>query len=361
MVPETSIILTFVKSESQIYGSYLYLEKMLDRIISEIETGLNAHPDRWATRFTPFWHYRRPENNIFSLASTLFILQELEPRLSPENRQKTAAISRLITREYPRFQNKDGRITFNFYPTRPSEHFPNGYLMQHLDHFRLPDDIDDTALITLTLKTPPIEVQALKDLTETFAEDLPSGQRVYSTWYGKNMPKEQDVCALLNLLYLFHTHTLPLTRTDYDTFAFLREKAGEALSRPFEIARHYATPALILYHYSRFMSRFPSPLDPLRPLIISALKEALTREKVFMNRVIMESALIKMEEKRAPLDLSQFSSKGFHTFIGAPFAPFNFSLLKKWAAKPAYQIFWHSDIHQKALLAEYLVLSSLNS
>jgi len=334
---------------------------MLNRIISEIETALETHGDQWATRFTPFWHYRRRENNIFSLASALFILCELEPRLSSENRETTAKIARLITRQYPRFRNKDGRMTYNFYPTRPSRHFPNGFFMQHFDHFRLPDDIDDTALVTFTLKTPREEVQALKDLTEAFAEDLPSGQRVYSTWYGKNMPKEQDVCALLNLLYLFHAYALPLTRTDRDTFTFLREKAGEALSRPFEIARHYATPALILYHYSRFMSRFSSPLDPLRPFIISSLKEALAHEKVSMNRLIMESALIKLGEKRESFDLSQLSSKGFHTFIGAPFAPFAHPLVKKWSAKPAYQIFWHSDIHQKALLAEYLVLSSLNS
>jgi len=334
---------------------------MLCRIISEIETALRSHGDQWATRFTPFWHYRRQENNIFSLASALFILRELEPRLSPEHQHKAAEIARLITREYPRFQNKDGRMTYNFYPTHPSRHFPNGYIMQHLDHFRLPDDIDDTALITFTRQASPKEVQALKDLTEGFAEDLPSGKRVYSTWYGKNMPKEQDVCALLNLLYLFFAFELPLTRTDRDTLSFLAEKAGEALTRPFEIARHYATPALILYHYSRFMSRFASPLDHTKPLILASLYKALEQEKVFMNRLLMESALLKLGEKRPPLDLSRVTFNGFHTFIGAPFAPFAHPLLKKWSEKPAYQIFWRSDIHHKALLAEYLVLSSLNS
>lgn len=334
---------------------------MLDRIISEIETGLRFHQDQWAERFTPFWHYRRRENNIFSLASALLILQELEPLLSPENRQKTVEIARLITREYPRFRNKDGRATYNFYPTRPSRHFPNGYLMQHLDHFRLPDDIDDTALITLTRRPQKEEVQALRSLTGSFAEDFPDGKRIYTTWYGKNMPKEQDVCALLNLLYLFYTYQLPLTRTDRDTLGFLREKAAEILTRPFEIARHYATPALILYHYSRFISRFRSPLDPVRSLIVSSLHAALRQEKIFMNRLLMESALLKLGEKRPPLDLSCVTFKGFHTFIGAPFAPFEHPLIKKWSEKPAYQIFWRSDIHHKALLAEYLVLSGLNS
>lgn len=334
---------------------------MLSRIISEIETGLRSHGNQWATRFSPFWHYRRRENNIFSLASALFILRELEPHLSVEQREKTAEISRLIGREYPRFRNKDGRITYNFYTTRPSGHFPNGYLMQHLDHFRLPDDIDDTALITLTLQPPKEEVRALKALTGSFAGAFPSGKSVYSTWYGKNMPQEQDVCALLNLLYLFHTYNLPLTRTDHDTFDFLREKAEDVFTRPFEIARHYAAPALILYHYSRFMSRFRSPLDALLPLIPDALKKALSTEKVFMNRLMMESALLKLGEKRPPLDLSRINANGFHTFIGAPFAPFGHALIKKWAEKPAYQIFWRSEIHEKALIAEYLVLSRLNS
>lgn len=334
---------------------------MLNRIISEIKNDLQTHRDQWATRFTPFWHYHRRENNIFALASTLFILQELAPRLSFENRQKTAEISRLITREYPRFRNKDGRSTYNFYPTRPSRHFPNGYFMQYLDHFRLPDDIDDTALITLTLKTAKEEILALKDLTESFAQDFPSGKRIYTTWYGKNMPKEQDACALINLLYLFYAYSIPLNRTDYDTLDFLREKAGKILTHPFELARHYATPALILYHYSRFISLFRSPLDPARPVIISSLHEALKTEKIFMNRLIMESALLKLGEERPPLDLSRLTFKGFHTFIGAPFAPFEHALVRKWSARPAYQIFWRSDIHQKALVAEYLVLSGLNS
>ncbi|MDT4847093.1 hypothetical protein FQZ97_811410 [compost metagenome] len=80
-----------------------------------------------------------------------------------------------------------------------------------------------------------------------------------------------------------------------------------------------------------------------------------------MNRLMMESALLKLGEKRPPLDLSRINVKGFHTFIGAPFAPFGHALIKKWAEKPAYQIFWRSEIHEKALSAEYLVLSRLNS
>lgn len=334
---------------------------MLTRIISEIETLLRLHPDRWAVRFSPFWHYRRRENNVFTLASTLFILDELHPHLSEAQQKKTAEIRRLILREYPRFRNKDGRATYNFYTTRPSGHFPNGLFMRRFDHFRLPDDIDDTALITFTLNPPQAEVQALKALTETFAEDLPSEKRVYSTWYGKTMPKEQDVCALLNLLYLFHAYRLPLTRTDQDTLDFLKENADKILTHPFEIARHYASPALILYHYSRFMSRFSTSLDPLRPLIIASAKKVLRTEKVMMNRVILESALLRLGEKRAPLPLHEIHSRGFHTFIGAPFAPYASTWTKRWAARPAYQIFWRSDLHEKAFLAEYLVLSRLNS
>ena len=329
---------------------------MLNRIISEIETGLRQHRDRWAVRFTPFWHYRRRENNVFSLASTLFILQELEPHL-PD----TTEIARLIRKEYPRYRNKDGRPTYNFYTTRPSGHFPNGLLMRHLDHFRLPDDIDDTALITLTLRLPVEEVAALRTLTETFAEDLPGGRRVYATWYGKNMPKEQDVCALLNLLYLFTAYGLPPTRTDLHTFDFLLEKAGHILAQPFEIARHYASPALILYHYCRFLSRFPSPLDTLRPTLTQTIEKVLQTEKVPMNRLILESSLLKLGHSRPPLDLAHLNPSGFHTFIGAPFAPFSPAWMQRWAARPAYQIFWHSELHEKALLAEYLVLSRLNS
>jgi hypothetical protein len=334
---------------------------MLNRFTSEILEELRKTPKNWALRYNTLWFYKRRENNVFSLASALLILQEIRPKADEDTQKNIDEIAALITPIFKLYKNKDGRETYNFYQTRPSRHFPNGYLMQHLDHFRLPDDIDDTALITFSLNAAVSEVEKLKALTESFAETFPDGRKIYNTWYGKNMPKEQDVCTILNLFYLIYHHHLPLNKTDMDSFIFLIEKIDLITSRPFEIARHYANPALILYHYARFMGRFSSPLDNSKSRIIEVIYSVLKTEPVFMNRLILETSLLKLREKRPPLDMEDLTFKNFYTFIGAPLAPFSGKIVRKLSRLKATQMFWDSEIHNKALVAEYLVYAQKQS
>lgn len=169
------------------------------------------------------------------------------------------------------------------------------------------------------------------------------------------MPKEQDVCAILNLLYLFHTHDLPLSKVDKDSFEFLIKSIDKIDSKPFEIARHYAHPVLIVYHYARFMSKFPSVLDDAKSEIIKIAYSLLEKEGVFMNRLILSTSLLKLGERPKEIDLKKLNFKDFYTFIGAPFAPFSNTLFQKLAGKSTFQMFWKSDIHNKALVVEYLV------
>jgi hypothetical protein len=328
------------------------VKKMLLRIISDIEKEFDSQPFTWAQRHTPFWMYKRKDNNLFTISSTLFILQGfLAPKILHSLHSKITAL-------YPHYQNKDGRATYNFYPTKPSRHFPYGLLMQHLDHFRLPDDIDDTALVYLTLPADTTAVSALKDICEVFAHA--DKTRLYSTWFGKNMPHEQDLCALINLLQLFSTHNLALSPTDESTYEHLKAALPAVRSRAFELSRHYGSPALILYHYARLITACDTPLSSCRNLLIQELLHQREVEKVPMNILLLETSLLKLGEKRSPLPTPTPSEKGFHTFIGAPFAPYPYALTKKWAAKPAYQMFWHAKMHNLALQAEYLHYSGLN-
>lgn len=331
---------------------------MQNRFTSEILEELKKNPQNWAFRYNPVWPYKREENNVFSLASTLFILKEIREKAHTGTKKNIDEIAAIITPIFELYRNKDGRNTYNFYQTKPSRHFPNGFLMQHLDHFRLPDDIDDTALITFSLNAPLTEVQNLKALTESFAQTFPDGRKVYNTWYGKSMPKEQDVCTILNLFYLTHHYHLPFTKTDEDSFSFLIEKIDSIIEKPFEIARHYANPALILYHYARFMGRFSSPLDNSKSKIIDTIHNVLKAEPVFMNRLILETSLLKLGEKRPPIDMKDLTFKDFYTFIGAPLAPFSGKITKKLSSLKATQMFWDSEIHNKALVVEYLVWSN---
>jgi hypothetical protein len=327
---------------------------MLERIISDIEKELDSKPFAWAQRSTPFWRYKRTDNNLFSIVSTLFILQGFAPPYLLKSLHKK------ITALYPAYRNKDGRATYNFYPTTPSRHFPNGYLMQHLDHFRLPDDIDDTALVYLTQPADTENVSLLKSLCEEFAQSFPDHSRRYTTWFGKTMPQEQDLCALINLLHLFAIHKTTPTETEKHTYTYLASALQNVRQNPFELSRHYGSPALILYHYTRHLSSVPSPLSSYRPLLLKELLAQRKVEKVPMNVLLLETSLLKLGEARPPLPSFSPSEKAFHTFLGAPFAPYPYTLTKKWAALPAYQMFWHSKMHNLALQAEYYHYSQMN-
>ena len=335
---------------------------MISVIISEIAKKMSevrASNSAFSVRKNDLWGYKRADDNIFALASTLFILQQNARHIDKEQKVIFEKIESQIQAEFAKYQNKDGRLTYNFYKTKPSRHFPNGRFMRRFDHFRLPDDIDDTALIYLSANYPKEQTIWLKNHLAEFTDQYrgPQNGKIYSTWFGKNMPKEQDVCALLNLMYLFFKHQIPLDQTDQNTLEFISNSVNDITKNPFHIARHYGHPALIIYHYARFIADFSFPeLDKRKPELIRISKNLLTKEKTFLFRLLLEIALLKFGEKRNKIDVDLNPEKQFYSFIGAPFAPFQNPATRLIAKNQWSQIFWKSEIHELALRLEYLCL-----
>ncbi len=335
---------------------------MISRIISEIERLLIFSAGQknatWAVRQNKFWKYNRKDNSIFTLATVNFILQN--QNLPEKYLDRTKKISKKIESFYPLYKNKEDSPTYNFYRTKPSEHFPFGLLMHHLDHFRLPDDIDDTALIYLTKKNP--ESLKLKIHFKKFSDTIPlekwhknatSGE-IYNTWFGKKMPKEQDVCAILNVLYFVFQNQFKLENIDLNSIQYLTNQIENISKNPFMISRHYANSPLILYHYARFMQKFKvGEFEQKKSKLIELTLNKLTNEEVFLNRILMEIALLKwgIPRQKIKVDLSSDWSKGFYSFIGAPLAPFKIATFI--ASKHFTHIFWKSQLHEWALILEY--------
>lgn len=332
---------------------------MISGIISEIAKKLSQNEGTnptFSIRKNDLWAYRRADDNIFALASTLFILQQYTSFLSVNQKKIFEDIQAQILSFYPKYQNKDGRLTYNFYQTQPTGHFPNGRFMRRFDHFRLPDDIDDTALIYLSANYSKEQTIWLKNHLAEFTDQYQGSKndKIYSTWFGKNMPKEQDVCALLNLMYLFFKHHIDLDQTDKNTLEFISHSADEIQNNPFKISRHYGHPALIIYHYARFMGDYSFQiLDQKKGLLIRLAKELLTKEKTKLFRILLEISLLKLGEKREKNDLDFGIENPFYSFIGAPFAPFQNPAFRIIAKNKWSQIFWKSEIHELALRLEY--------
>jgi hypothetical protein len=340
---------------------------MISVIISEIAKKLSEVESGYqnlSVRKNDLWRYKRADDNIFALASTLYILQKYSVVFSEDDLRIFEKIQTHIKAIYPNYQNKDGRLTYNFYRTKPSGHFPNGILMRRLDHFRLPDDIDDTALIYLTSDYTKEQTVWLKNHLLGFTDQFGDSEknRIYGTWFGKNMPKEQDVCALLNLMCLFFKHNLELNHTDRNTLEYLGSSVDQITTNPFKIARHYGHPALIIYHYARFMGEYShKTLDAKKSQLIEISKELLLKEKNKLFRILLETSLLQFGEKRESMELDLIVDKQFYSFIGAPLAPFQNPALRFISQNRWLQIFWKSEIHELALVLEYDCLSKKQS
>ncbi|KAB7732574.1 hypothetical protein F5984_01045 [Rudanella paleaurantiibacter] len=347
-----------------------------DSIIAHI-AALQSHTDsRFSPglfpsyRIQPQWlNYRRADNNVFLTACTLFTLQGIRHRLAPDAARLVDEIGERAARAYPHFRNKDGLDTYNFWPTRPSRHFSNGRLLHRFDHFRIPDDIDDTALVFLTQPPAPETLIWLKEklsqhangtrhrIRNTFPEYR--HLRAYSTWFGKKMPIDFDVCALSNLLYLIFRHKLPRNEHDTDSLTLLVQmvRSGQYVSQPFRCAPHYARTPLILYHIGRLLAMFhPPELVAVQPQLVADARAQLAQVTHPMDRVILSTTLRRLGENPPPLDLTHIeqSFETFHFFIAGMLTAYEHPLLNRLATSPFVHMRWVCEAHCWALVAEYL-------
>ncbi|NEU68920.1 hypothetical protein [Spirosoma agri] len=323
-------------------------------------------------RSNPAIFYRRLDTNMFFTASTVFVLQSLRSVRSPESQQLISQISENAERAYARFQNKDGLDTYNFWPTRPSRHFPNGHIFRHFEHFRIPDDIDDTAMVYLTQRSNPPSTDRLNWLKAKLAQHANGSQRhpikntypdyrtlrAYSTWFGKNMGIDFDACALSNILYCIYQFKLPRNQHDSDALLYLRSvvESGRYTDEPFRCAPHYARASLIIYHLARLMGDFMIPeLEPIRARLVADAVHELKKASNRIEQMILASSLLRLGEATPRIDTNaierEFST--FTFFIAGLLTAYEQPWLRRFADRPLMQMQWHCEAHCWALVTEY--------
>ncbi|WP_080054086.1 hypothetical protein [Spirosoma aerolatum] len=320
--------------------------------------------------------YRRPDTNVFFTAITVFTLQYLRQNVSPTSQSLIDQMIERARRAYPIFRNKDGLNTYNFWPTQPSRHFPNGYLFRRFEHFRIPDDIDDTAMVYLTSEPSSADTLWLKDKLSQHANGSQRHQirntfpdyrhlRAYSTWFGKNMGVDFDACALSNMLYCIYRYNLPLNQHDADSLYYLRSivETGRYRSEPFQCAPHYARTSLIVYHIVRLMAAFPIPdLAFIRERLIADAYQELGQATNTVEQCMLATALQRLGESRPSILLDTIESdvKTFHFFIAGLLTAYQQPWLRRFADRSIVQMRWHCEAHSWALVAEYLMIDLLN-
>lgn len=342
-------------------------------------------------RENAFLFYRRPDTNIFFTAITVFTLNQIKQYLPEKSQKQIGEISEKAIRNYPLFQNKDGLKTYNFFQTKPSRHFPNGYLFKHFEHFRIPDDIDDTAFIYLTSAHSKEDAEWLQQklilhsnnyrrrINNTFPHY--KSLKAYSTWFGKNMYIEFDACVMSNMLYCQLSDQLVLDEHGKDCLRYIQSVIlkDEYLKQPFRVAHQYPKTSLIIYHVTRLMAAFPLPeLEICRNKIVEDTLLLLRNESLhLMDKLLLETSLLRinalkkpeiihiLEQKTAPvsgkLELSNELFKGFYFFIAGFLTAYENPVLYKLASSRIAHFTWQCEAHNWTLVSEYLQYCSLLS
>ncbi|WP_254561263.1 hypothetical protein [Dyadobacter diqingensis] len=354
------------------------MKDTLQHFIAKIEN-LQSRGDRYfpegifpAYRDNGLIGYNRPDTTMFFSAIISFTLQSIFEQTDTVSQQKIKGIVSRVVQNYPDFQNKDGLKTYNFWKTKPSKHFPNGHIFRHFEHFRIPDDVDDTAFAYLTTNPEKEQVLWLKEKLALHANGTkqwirntyPEYQRLsaYSTWFGKNMYIEFDVCVLSNLLYFVFKNNLPLNKHDEDSLAYIISviETDRYLTVPFRCAHQYPRTPLIIYHVSRLIAAFdPSQLQPVKQKLIEDTTMLLEKTESPMDRVILSTSLMRfgLRPERIPVEsFTEKDFKNFYFFIAGLMTAYENKLLYKISSSPIFHMHWLCEAHNWTLLAEYETL-----
>ena len=101
------------------------------------------------------------DNNMFFTALTSYTLLSLKPFLTTT----TIVIDSLVEEaasSFQYYQNRNGGDTYNFYPVRPENPFPNVPVLANRKSARLPDDLDCSSFAYMVMNPSEEKKKALK-------------------------------------------------------------------------------------------------------------------------------------------------------------------------------------------------------
>lgn len=306
----------------------------------------------------------KQDNSIFFTGLIALVLKETRGALSPSaSRVGDSILSRAVA-SYVHFRNPSGAPTFNFWRADPPLIFPNSWFLNHFDETnQLPDDLDDTAILWLTMDAPDSTVRRVKALMEAHANGVTNRIRntlpeyrnlpAYSTWFGVKMPVDFDFCVLCNVLYFVSSYGLPLSVQDSASVEYLRQVIvrGQWLDRAAYVAPHYGRPPILLYHISRLLTRLSVPaLDTLKPALLADARAAYGHSDNWLDSVLLSTAVIRLGG--APPPLPRFSEAALQdhwpTFFVASFSAYfpqffkrmllHSQVIKYYFSCPAYRV-----------------------
>ena len=316
----------------------------------------------------------REDNNIFFTALTVYTLQSLYPHFTDDEQRLADRIIRQAQQNYSYYRNRNDALSYNFWQVHPFEQpFPQRKLLSKLKKFRLADDLDDTALIYLTLSTPDSTALQVRQMMEAQIDQQPVRSTlpeyrdlpVYRTWFADKMKQDLDICVMANVLLFVFEKDLPLSKADRQTMQLISRMVRERqhISQPALVSPHYQQTSIILYHLSRLLVAADHPLlEPIRAQLISDLYASLQKDGHPMEKVILLSSLYRLGEHPdlQPEETQVIpGAEPFYWFRANPFSGKRLWMKRTIFRRAWLQARYSSPAYYRALQLEMQLLSRL--
>lgn len=314
--------------------------------------------------------------NPFYTALIAMTLKDIRSKLTTSQQLIVDRIVSNAALSFRKFENRKGNGTYNFWPTDTPRIFPNSGWMNLFDKRQaLPDDMDDTVMILLALGAPDSTAKKIHSYMQAFTNK--SGRHVnnnmkafrkidaYSTWFGKTVPVEFDICVLSNVLYFTQRYNLEWTAADSASLQLIEKvlDTKEHVNSPLFIAPQYGRLPQILYHLARLMSvKSIASLEFFRSQLIEEAEKELVKTDDFMDKIILSTALLKwgvnpriqFKFKAASIE-KLIEERPYYFFIANMGSmlpePFKEGLVKSGIGK----FYYDCDAYNNLLVLEYLV------
>lgn len=324
------------------------------------------------------WHKDvfKADDNIFYTTLLVFTLKELKPAMSAADQLLADSICQDADSLYHLFQNRKGQGTYNFWYTNPPVVFPNGGWLNLMNKSHaLPDDMDDTVMILMAKEAGDSSIRLMHRYMQGFVNSGKKRKKgirkdyrniaAYSTWFGKRMPVDLDMCVLSNVLYMVQSNHISFTAADSASLQFICKAIdnGDYIKRASYVSPHYSRTPIILYHIARLMTAGTLPaLEQRKPQLIAEARRQLNVSKSFMDKMILSTALLKWGEIPPPIS-ETIHSGFFDTVEHADFVFFVASMtsilpdpIRQGMGKTGIgRFFYYAPAYNDILLLEYMV------
>lgn len=322
----------------------------------------------------------KADPNPFFTGLIAMTLKNIYPHLSSSQQLIANRIVEQAAPSFQKFKNRKGRDTYNFWSTDTPRIFPHSGWLNLFDKSQsLPDDLDDTVIMLLAQGAPDSTAKKIHALMQGFTNNGHKQVRntykdyrsigAYSTWFGRKMPVDFDVCVLSNILYFVQLYNLSWTAADSASLYLIKKVITEKkyITDAHYVSPHYQRTPNILYHLSRLMSVKPiASLDSCKESLVVAAKERLKSADNFMDAVLLSTALLRWGVVPETVktyevkNLSELIEEEKFAFFIANMTSMLPDPLKQWMGTTGIGKFYYDcDAYNNLLVLEYLVWKKL--